>query len=171
MRSTHLILITIATLAFAACGDKNGDDDGVTQHDAAPADADPNAPDAEPGPSPDAAANSVTCGADACDTASEQCCVDQGGATCLALADTCGGTTLGCDGPEDCPGGTDVCCARGGGGGGGGGGEVEVACAAACNNGLVACHLDTDCAEGEHCCGDPDGYRVCLELPQCPAAP
>jgi len=164
MRTNRLIftVISIATLALAGCGgDDDGGDDTSAQIDANPnaVDANPNAPDAA---APDAAANSVACGQDTCDLSlepPEQCCVDQGTATCTTEA--CAGTTLGCDGPEDCPADLSICCVHIG------GQNAEIECAATCDNGVSACHFDTDCAEGEHCCGS-ETYKVCVAAPSCP---
>jgi len=157
-------LVLAGLVLAAACGDNirdgaDGDDDGPIDARAGDGaiDADPNAPDAMP---VDGAPNSVTCGDDDCDLATEQCCVEVGGSTCIPSGDTCGGTPLTCDGPEDCPEADDFCCGHTG-------GNASAECATTCQNGVTVCHDETQCAEGELCCPQLDGFSACIETLVC----
>jgi hypothetical protein len=100
----------------------------------------------------------IPCGADACDEATEECCVDGDAQTCVA-ADTCTSTTFGCDGPEDCRIEGEICC------GAGDGAHCEVALEC----GQAVCHLDADCASAnEKCCTlAGDAVKRCFPV-MCP---
>lgn len=149
----HLSMTVVVALAAAACGDDDGNGgDDAPEHDAAAIDADPNAPDATP-VVPDAAVG-VQCGAEMCDPATEECCVDQQTTSCVA-AGTCPGTTVGCDGPEDCA-DTEACCV----------GQTGSECVAADTCEVVVCHVAEDCPDvGDECCDLPAG-AFCA--PNCP---
>jgi hypothetical protein len=109
------------------------------------------------------AAIGVACGAEVCDPANQECCVDNGGGQTCVDQGNCAGFTLTCDGPEDCMTAGDACCAVGGGGGGGtecrgtgGGCQAEL------------CHVQTDCTTAtDQCCPIPTvGYSACFAV--CP---
>jgi hypothetical protein len=144
-----LALVVIAALA-AACG-KNGG--------SAP-DADPTVPDADT-TAPDAGETvGIPCGAATCDEATQECCVDgNGGQTCVATG-TCEGTAFGCDGPEDCTEGGEICCGMGEG----------AHCAPVTECAQAVCHVDEDCpAEGAKCCTvGGDQVSRCLLVAMCP---
>jgi hypothetical protein len=92
----------------------------------------------------------IECGQTTCDADTQQCCISGGGgggsASCIGLNDTCQGLPISCDGPEDCPSGTPICCAtltmQ----------ERIVTCTDQCDD-TTLCRLDTDCGTGEKCCG------------------
>ncbi len=90
----------------------------------------------------------------------EICCVtpDPGNTLyeCVDANGTCNGFLVGCDGPEDCPGGT--CCSDG----------VTSSCVngGTCDPGSSnVCHHTDDCGPMETCCGGHGGSPVCM-LPQ-----
>jgi hypothetical protein len=51
----------------------------------------------------------VACGTSTC-SGGDQCCFQSGTATGCAASCSDGGIPAGCDGPEDCSGGTPICC-------------------------------------------------------------
>lgn len=97
---------------------------------------------------------SIDCMGMTCDGATQQCCVNVTGMSatgeCVARTDTCAGTPVDCDGPEDCGGdpcclsfaggGGSAACTPGGCGGGGGFGSLEL------------CHAPTDCTDTSQMC-------------------
>jgi hypothetical protein len=97
----------------------------------------------------------VVCNGSPC-TTPDVCCVTLSGIsvtqTCgAATACTGGGVTLACDGPEDCGGGTPVCC---------GSLQTGAQCAAtgSCQSsttGGVLCHNNDDCPTGTTCKAPP----------------
>ena len=146
MRSISWLVLSLAATAFVfSCG---GDDSNNTV-DAPPTIDSPPAIDSPPpadAPPPDAASNSVTCGAETCDTATQDCCLDNtsGNLNCVPSG-TCGMITITCDGPEDCGSATDECCAS----------DAGAACAppggGMCDAQL--CHVPGDCPNpGDMCC-------------------
>jgi hypothetical protein len=103
--------------------------------------------------------NGVPCPDTPCDPG-EICCVlpDPGNTTyeCIPSDGACNGFALGCDGPEDCPGGE--CCSDG----------VSNACSSGptCDPGsLGVCHHSADCGPNETCCGGHGGTPTCM-VPQ-----
>ncbi|HEY3352429.1 MAG TPA: hypothetical protein VGQ83_04205 [Polyangia bacterium] len=140
--------------------------------DAAPA-ADapvvPPADDAAPQPQQDTGATPgvIPCGSTTCDVATQECCIGPGGGTCIARGAQCQGLPASCDGPEDCAGGTPVCCAQLMGGGRG----VQCTAANDCN-GQRLCRVDGDCGANARCCagGTVGGVSItwCAPADQCP---
>ncbi|MBI5481015.1 MAG: hypothetical protein HY906_19305 [Deltaproteobacteria bacterium] len=101
----------------------------------------------------------VPCGGDTC-SSPDVCCVTMQGASCTA--DCQQGLSLACDGPEDCPTGTPVCCGDIGMQGGG----TECVADGNCDSGGytsgVVCHNDGDCQSGETCNSIPmTSIRIC----------
>lgn len=149
MISRAWLVSWIAITMLVACGDDGGGGDDAPAIDASTSDV----PDANPGPTPDAdptagpdASVGVACGEAFCDS-TQECCVQQGGATCVA-GGTCQGTTISCDGPEDCPQVGQVCCLDFGGQGGGG---AECTAPDACDT--PTCETADDCPDpGQECC-------------------
>jgi len=89
----------------------------------------------------------LECGSTTCTVGSQQCCITGAAtATCIDASAQCQGLPVTCDGPEDCPAETPICCARLGGGGRG------IRCVASCNA-TQLCNVDSDCPSGERCCG------------------
>lgn len=164
------LVLCIGPITAAGCV---GDDDpagGVT-YDAASADADPTAPDADPGSggvpdadpgdspdaNPDTSDNAgVACGDTMTCTGDDVCCVTFGGGgintACTTSADcqSSGGTASACDGPEDCS-GSNVCC----------GGISGSSCGTPGPQCTVLCHKQSDCAAGEMCCEVFGGIMAC----------
>jgi hypothetical protein len=100
----------------------------------------------------------VVCGAMVC-SSSQVCCVSYNGATCSSGGCSGGSLPVRCDGPEDCGGGTPVCC-----------GDISSgtscvasgSCASSYTGGVV-CHTSADCPSGRTCTDVPfGGLRVCL---------
>lgn len=182
-----LVLVLCAVLGAAACGDNlratNADDDnsaidadeGSDDGDVGDADLGDGAPGDGPvvdastfdsslpgdGMLPDGipsdASTGITCGMTTCNIG-QICCVTLGGAACQA-AGTCTGQSIACDGPEDCTTAGQVCCASLGG----------VACSAEAQCVAEVCHVNTDCDQGDECCGPATAPRVCRNV--CPGPP
>jgi hypothetical protein len=104
----------------------------------------------------------ITCGTEICDPDTHKCCVSQGvtNQTCIPAADQCTGTTIGCDGPEDCQ-GDDACC------GTFSAGSVSTACGAQSSCQFVLCNTSNDCpASSPMCCSSslfPDA-SICSQF-------
>jgi hypothetical protein len=114
----------------------------------------------------------VPCGNTTCEAATQQCCVNPqaGTATCIGANDQCQGLAMSCDGPEDCSGGTPVCCATVG------GQNRDVSCTAAADcSGRELCRVDGDCRGGDLCCGEFTlggiAAKFCRAASNCPAPP
>lgn len=159
MRRTWTTTLFLAAVLLAqGCGDDDGDGDGDSSA------IDGGGGDGEDGggggggdggdDNADAGGGDfegIPCGDDTCDEAAEECCVGEGGPSCVSK-DTCETVTFGCDGPEDCPAADDLCCGNGADGTScqpaedcGGGGESP-----------VVCHADEECPEqGDECCIPP----------------
>jgi hypothetical protein len=154
-RWPRLVLVVLVLSAVACGGDDDGNVNGRPDAEPTVPDADPGAPDAEP-------EQGISCGAEVCDEASQECCVDGAGQTCVAT-DTCAGTTFGCDGPEDCPEPNEICCGMGEG----------AHCQAAAECVQAVCHDHDDCPnEGELCCTvGQDTVSRCLAVQVCPGGP
>jgi len=173
-----------ALVPLVGCGDDNGAPagadagstiDGTTPADSGGnlADADLTLPDADP-LAPDAAdttngpdgAVGVTCGSMSC-TGTDECCVTQAGASCVAVG-TCQGGTVTCDGPEDCSG--NACCGSIGGGGGGASAECGTGPACPQGSGIQLCHNNPDCPGGAtaKCCVVPGFGGYCAIGGACP---
>jgi hypothetical protein len=146
-------MLALAAMPLFACGgDDDGSGDGIGSD--TPADASSGggggggggAADSGSGGGADAATGTGTieCGDDTCDAETEECCVGEGGQTCVPL-DSCETQTFTCDGPEDC--GEQVCCAAQGGGEGGTGCADPGTC-----GGSVICRSTEDCPDGQECC-------------------
>ncbi len=157
-------LVLALALSTACSGETAGVGDGGTA-DAPIGDAPPGTLDAR---GPDAfvadAVMGTPCGGGFCDPMTQKCCVshtDAGAETrmCIPVADSCGGPSASCDGPEDCGAG-EVCCRAG----------ANASCAASCT-GVVVCHVDEDCS-GKKCCANPTGGdSTCLPVTTCPPVP
>ncbi len=164
MRAITLAMTLLC--AVAACGDSSDDDNvqdaavgGVDADPAAGPDAAPNAPDAPNSSGID----EVFCGESTC-AAPDICCVTSAGmdimATCTA-ANACAGSTVSCDGPEDCSDGGNICCGTLT----GDTGSTDCAPAAGCM--AVICHDTGDCLNpGETCCDFGIGSSFCAAI--CP---
>jgi len=98
----------------------------------------------------------IDCMGTTCDETTEQCCVTGGlggGASgmCIPRGDECMGGTADCDGPEDCSGSGEICCAR-----------VEGLSSASstcttemCGGGFTSfelCHTPADCTDTTQMC-------------------
>ncbi len=148
--------LALAGLLLFACG---GDDDGDSGDggDGDDIDASAGGDDPDGGGSaddPDAAqgAGTIECGdGDPCDAETEECCLGEGGATCVEIG-ACETPAFTCDGPEDC--GDQVCCADDSGGEGGTACMDQGSC-----GGSVVCQDEGDCEDGEECC-DPSDQGV-----------
>jgi hypothetical protein len=147
----YMRTIAIAFVILAACGgEKSKAVDASAGSDGNPA---IDAPVDSTGGGRDAAVG-VTCGQTSC-TGTDECCVGQGGSTCVAMG-TCQTATFTCDGPEDCD-VNQVCCF-----GGAGQGGTECKPAAQCQSN--ACHTTMDCGgTTPMCCPIAQSqYSVCL---------
>lgn len=115
-----------------------------------PTDAGPPPVDAATPPGP------IACGASSCDSATQTCCIQQGGATCIAKGATCQGGALACSSASSCGAG-EVCCASLGGAGGGG-----AACRTTCGpTGIQLCDSDAECTAPETCQPAVLGLKTC----------
>ncbi len=106
---------------------------------------------------------SVACGRAGCETPAAYCCLEPGSdAACRDVNTLCAaGTSMYCDGPEDCPAGATCCAAKGG-------DEPYTAlqCAANCGgeHQEIVCGNDpSQCAPGQSCVDSPlqQGVMVC----------
>ncbi len=100
---------------------------------------------------PDGGFNGVECGGEICSPA-EECCVEGFGSGTCVNTGTCEGSTVSCDGPEDCSSAGDVCCGDGAG--------------AVCENSdscsTEVCNSPDDCPiKGESCCSFGPGANTC----------
>jgi hypothetical protein len=111
------------------------------------------------------AGNGVACGdagSTTCSIPDQVCCdLTTGTDQCIAAGSSCAGTSLACDGPEDCPLLQECClfpdrsqCMDDG------------ICGTTGVITEVMCHVDGDCATGLSCCGTAPGplvdvYGVC----------
>ena len=144
------ILASITALTFTGCDDNDGGrqvfDGGADGDGGADDDSDGGGGDGDGGGGADAAsaAGTFDCGEETCDLDSQECCLGEGGATCVDEG-TCEGPAFTCDGPEDC--GDDACCADMNGGTGG----TSCSPANECG-GSVICAGNADCPDGEECC-------------------
>jgi hypothetical protein len=160
----------LLALTLFACGDDGGSNNSTKDAPTATDDSSGGSGsddgggtvDAPPGMTADAGVG-ATCGSMTC-SATQECCVGQGGSTCVA-AGTCNGVSFACDGPEDCA-SNQVCCFGNGGGGSGATEGSECKPAQQCQ--ANACHVDTDCSgQTSKCCAIGNTqYKVCLA--QCP---
>lgn len=163
---THRLLLVTCLAFVAACGDStNGDDQpAIDANGTAAPDSNPNIPDA--GPVPTDGSVGVSCGAEECDPATQECCVTQGGgAQACVDTGTCTGESFQCDGIEDCPTAGDVCCF-----GAGGPQDPVSACTPSGDCDTPTCQTADDCPDPDNqlCC--PLGVTsVCIEAPVCPA--
>lgn len=116
-----------------------------------PADTPPARPDV-PTITPDAGGPSgVGCGAVTC-AAPDACCIAGDVAFCTPASE-CRGSTIRCDGPEDCSAG-EICC-----GSGDRGGDFATVCQAAVEPcGIRVCHGSADCGGGNCCPIMGSGY-------------
>ena len=151
----------VAALTLLGCGSKP-----FPQQDAATDDANGDAIDSADGGGDANTKNVVACGDGTamCPIPDEVCCdLTTGADQCVAANAGCAGTSLACDGPEDCP-PTEECCLFPD--------RSQCLTTGICGTtGVVTevmCHADADCdqAAGEHCCGTAPGpavdvYAVC----------
>jgi hypothetical protein len=90
----------------------------------------------------------IACGTMTCDATAEVCCATTGAMgleyACIDAGDSCGGTVLECDGPEDC-GMDEVCCATYG------AGTASSSCETTCT-GVRLCQVKDDCPANQNCC-------------------
>ena len=101
----------------------------------------------------------VPCGTATCNSP-DVCCVTMQGSSCTA--DCQQGLSLACDGPEDCSGGTPVCCADVSMGGGGSQCVADGDCNSGGYTSGVVCHTVADCQSGENCNAIPmTSIQIC----------
>jgi hypothetical protein len=160
LRCGTYMLALVTSIALACGGDDDGGDSGDNGDDTSGADAgDTNQPDASGSTSDAGPTEGIPCGDDTCDETAEECCVDgEGGQTCVDT-DTCEGTTVGCDGPEDCTVDGEICCGEGDG--------AQCVAAVECNNEI--CQTNEDCpdeARPECCALGQSPIKECLA--ECP---
>ncbi len=165
MNAVKIISLSIALALTLGCQggtgsngtatDANGtlDDANGTLSDAngARIDASPNSPPDASVITPDGGFNGVECGDTICSSA-EECCVEGFGSGSCVNTGTCKGSTVSCDGPEDCSSAGDVCCGDGPG--------------AVCDNSnscsSEVCNSPDDCPiKGESCCSFGPGANTC----------
>jgi len=156
-RASFIALAAVAL--FVGCGkNSSGSDANPNVADANPnaPDANPNAPDANPN-APDAgmtadAGLGVTCGQMYCAPGND-CCIQQGGGATCVTSGTCAGTTIACDGKEDCTTAGDVCCFQQTGGS---------MCQPAAGCGNPTCVSASDCPQSSPMCCTVSSVKVCL---------
>ena len=169
MLAKSRILFALLAIALAACG---GSDDGADVDasaagddiDAAAgsgADAAAGDRDAEPGaadagdPLDAAVEEGVACGDQTCGEGTE-CCFEGADPACVEV-DTCGGATIGCTGPADCPEDGEVCCASGE--------NAESSCVDEESCDRAFCETEDDCTSDNHNCCDVGDVGICTRLP------
>jgi hypothetical protein len=135
------ILIMVGLACLVGCGgdDTSTGDAATVTDDAATVDG----------------AIGLECGTMTCD-ATQDCCVQAGGAQSCVATGTCQGTTFACDGNEDCA-STERCCPVAGGG-------TECTTGTTCQ--IPSCEMDTDCPTQGHKCCSVGTQKVCA--PNCP---
>lgn len=112
---------------------------------------DASVPPADAGPAP----GRITCGSTSCSATTQECCVVQSGATCIAKGGACQGGTFGCSSKASCT-GADVCC-----------GEVSLGgsgstCKPSCGPvGIQLCAVDAECAPPTTCQPGLGGSKTC----------
>ncbi len=108
-----------------------------------------------PSPSVDGSVAVISCGTASCNAASQECCVTQGGAACIAKGDDCQGGTLSCSGKASCA-GASVCCAQFNGSTGG------ASCQPSCAPGTIQlCGTNAECTAPATCQAVFGGFKTC----------
>jgi hypothetical protein len=100
----------------------------------------------------------VPCGSATC-YSPQVCCVGATSSSCTAANSCTAGLPVRCDGPEDCGGGTPVCCGQLSSG-------TSCVATGSCSSGMsggVVCHVTADCPSGQTCSDVPyANLRVCF---------
>ena len=105
-------------------------------------------------------APTIKCGQSTCDAASEVCCANRQGTSCIPANDDCPGLTLTCSSAASCS-GDQVCCTEGS------FQNLTTKCMASCPNmpgpggSFQLCDSDAECPDNEPCTQAFGGFKVC----------